>query len=185
MASMATSSIKNVSSGAGATSTHTVSLGSQPWKKHRSWHAGRNRAISPTRCTRRSATSSGVIVFESDEDLDPKVAYTCYADRWLLELVFNRYKNDEGLDRTNVQNDFPVIGSEFINFISTVMTCRMLRKATTAGLLDTRSYGDLITDLSEVWRDADAPEPAATNDGHWVHTLEYEFEELVRDKLNN
>ena len=120
----------------------------------------------------------GVIVFESDEDLDPKVAYTCYADRWLLELVFNRYKNDEGLDRTNVQNDFPVIGSEFINFISTVMTCRMLRKATTAGLLDTRSYGDLITDLSEVWRDADAPEPAATNDGHWVHTLEYEFEEL-------
>ena len=54
----------------------------------------------------------------------------------------------------------------------------MLRKATTAGLLDTRSYGDLITDLSEVWRDADAPEPAATNDGHWVHTLEYEFEEL-------
>ena len=46
------------------------------------------------------------------------MAYTCYADRWLLELVFNRYKNDEGLDRTNVQNDFPVIGSEFINFSS-------------------------------------------------------------------
>lgn len=120
----------------------------------------------------------GVIVFESDEDLDPRTAYICYSDRWLLELVFNRYKNDIGLDRTNVQGDFSVIGSEFVNFIATVMTSRMLSKATVAGLLETRSYGDLLDDLSEVWRDADAPEHAATNDGHWIHTLEYEFAEL-------
>ena len=120
----------------------------------------------------------GVIVFESDEDLDPRTAYVCYSDRWLLELVFNRYKNDIGLDQTNVQGDFSVMGSEFVNFIATVMTCRMLRKATAAGLLETRSYGDLLDDLSEVWRDADAPEHAATNDGHWIHTLEYEFTEL-------
>jgi len=120
----------------------------------------------------------GVIVFESDEDLDPKTAYICYSDRWLLELVFNRYKNDLGLDRTYVQGDFSVIGSEFVNFVATVMTCRMLRKATAAGLLETRSYGDLLEDLSEVWRDVDAPDHAATNDGHWIHTLEYEFAEL-------
>ena len=119
-----------------------------------------------------------MIVFESDEDLDPRTAYICYSDRWLLELVFNRYKNDIGLDRTNVQGDFSVIGSEFVNFIATVMTSRMLSKATAAGLLETRSYGDLLDDLSEVWRDADAPEHAATNDSHWIHTLEYEFAEL-------
>ncbi len=29
----------------------------------------------------------GTIVFESDQDLDPKAAYLCYDDRWLLELV--------------------------------------------------------------------------------------------------
>lgn len=58
------------------------------------------------------------------------------------------------------------------------MTSRMLSIATAAGLLETRSYGDLLDDLSEVWRDADAPEHAATNDGHWIHTLEYEFAEL-------
>ena len=120
----------------------------------------------------------GVIIFESDKDLDPKTAYICYSDRWLLELVFNRYKNDLGLDRTCVQGDFSVIGSEFINFIATVLTCRMLRKATAAGLLETRSYGDLLEDLSEVWRDVNAPDHAATNDGHWVHTMEYEFAEL-------
>lgn len=126
----------------------------------------------------RKSSIFGVIVFESDEDLNPKAAYICYSDRWLLELVFNRYKNDIGLDRTYVQGDFSVIGSEFINFIATVMTCRMLRKATAAGLLEDKSYGDLLEDLSEVWRDADAPEHAATNDGHWIHTLEYEFSEL-------
>ena len=51
----------------------------------------------------------GVIIFESDEDLDPKTAYICYSDRWLLELVFNRYKN--GLDRTCVQG---VISQSFL-----------------------------------------------------------------------
>ena len=44
----------------------------------------------------------GVIVFESDQDMDPKTAYLYYDDHWLLELVFNRYKNDECLDKINV-----------------------------------------------------------------------------------
>lgn len=120
----------------------------------------------------------GVIVFESDQDLDPKTAYLCYDDRWLLELVFNRYKNDECLDQTNVQGDFSVIGAEFINFISTVATCRIIRKARQAGLLDHMSYGDMMDDLSSAWRLADAPEKAKTSDGCWVHTLQIVFEEL-------
>lgn len=120
----------------------------------------------------------GVIVFESDQDMDPKAAYLCYDDRWLLELVFNRYKNDECLDKTGVQGDFSLIGSEFINFISTVLTCRMLRKAREAGLLEKVSYGDLLDDLSGAWRMADSPEEPATDDGYWVHTFKYVFEEL-------
>jgi hypothetical protein len=66
----------------------------------------------------------------------------------LLELVLNRYKNNECLDYTNVQGDFAVIGSEFVNFISTVATCRILRKARKAGSLDYMSYGELMNDLS-------------------------------------
>ena len=120
----------------------------------------------------------GVIVFESDQDLDPKTAYQCYEDRWLLELVFNRYKNDECLDRTDVQGDFSVIGSEFINFIATVITCRLLKKAQEAKLLDTMSYGELMEDLLSAWRKVDAPETPSTNDGYWVHTLKLVFEEL-------
>ena len=120
----------------------------------------------------------GVIVFESDLDLPPKTAYICYAERWLLELVFKHYKSAEKLDRTNVQGDFSVIGSEFINFISTIATCRISRKAAKAGLLDEMSYGDLLDDLSSAWRYIDAPEPPKSDDKRWVHTLPKVFKEL-------
>ena len=122
--------------------------------------------------------SFGTIVFESDQDLDPKTAYQCYDDRWLLELVFNRYKNDECLDKTNVQGDFSVIGMEFVNFISTVITCRVIRKATKCDLLKDMSYGDLMDDLSSAWRRTDAPTDPRSDDKYWVHTLVKVFEEL-------
>jgi hypothetical protein len=126
----------------------------------------------------------GVIVFESDQDLPSKTIYLCCDDRWLLELVFARYKNDECLDKTNVQGDFSLIGSEFINFISTVATCRILRKARAVGLLAGLSYGELMEDLSSAWRKIDAPEPPTRNDGHWIHTLNYVFDELESLELS-
>ena len=106
-----------------------------------------------------------MIVLESDHDLEPKAAYLCYEDRWLLEIVFNRYKSDECLDHTDFQRDFSVIGSEFINFISTVATCRIIRKAQNAGLLEKMSYGGLMDDMASTWRRTDAPEEPATDDG--------------------
>jgi transposase len=120
----------------------------------------------------------GVIVFESDQDMPPETAYMCYDDRWLLELVFKRYKSDECLDRTNVQGDFSVIGSEFINFISTLITCRIIRKARIAGLLEKMTYGELMDDLSSAWRMVDAPMPPKSDDDYWVHTLNTVFAEL-------
>ena len=122
----------------------------------------------------------GVMVLESDRDMPPETAYQCYDDRWKLELVFRRYKNDECLDKTEAQGDFTVIGSEFVNFIATVMTCRMLTKARDCGLLKEMTYGDLMEDLSEAWRKVDAPEAPRTDDGGWVHTLNTEFDELER-----
>jgi len=120
----------------------------------------------------------GVIVFESDQDMPPETAYLCYDDRWLLELVFKRYKNDECLDRTNVQGDFSVIGSEFINFITTLVTCRIIRKARIAGLLKKMTYGELMDDLSTAWRKVDAPAPPISDDSYWVHTFNTVYEVL-------
>lgn len=120
--------------------------------------------------------SFGTIVFESDEDMSPLTAYRSYSDRWLLELVFDRYKNDECLDHTNVQNDFSVIGSEFINFIATIVTCRILNKARDAKVLEDENYGDMMEDLSEAWRKVNGPAEPSSDDGYWIHTLKNSFQ---------
>ncbi len=140
-------------------------------------NAQKKKTFSPEKYAKKKATF-GVIVLESDQDMEPITAYKCFEDRWLLELVFNRYKNDECLDHTDAQGDFSVIGNEFINFISTVITCRIIRKAEKAGLFKTMSYGELMDDLSSAWRRTDAPAEPATDDGYWVHTLVSVFEEL-------
>jgi len=117
----------------------------------------------------RKSDLFGLIVMESDQELEPEAAYQCYSDRWLMELVFRHYKGDECLDRTNVQGDFSVIGGEFVNFISTTITCRILRKARQCKILEEMSYRDMMGDLNEAWRMADAPTPPRSDDGHWVH----------------
>ena len=121
----------------------------------------------------------GTIVFETDIDLDPEVAYAIYEDRWLLELVFKRYKNELDFDQTNVQSDPSTIGKEFINFICILATTRVLRKARDAGLLEKMSYGDLMDDLKQCWRKVDAPEEPANDDGCWVHTFEAGFDAMA------
>ena len=140
-------------------------------------NAEKKRSFDPVEYVKKKETF-GVIVFESDQDLPAKTIYLCYDDRWLLELVFSRYKSDECLDKTRVQGDFSLIGSEFINFISTVATCRILRKARATGLLSGMSYGELMDDLSSAWRLKNASEPPSSDDGQWVHTLINVFEEL-------
>lgn len=160
----------------------------------RIWH---RCPFSPTICNLKKKDSFGTIVFESDEDMQPLIAYRSYSDRWLLELVFNRYKNDECLDHTNVQNDFSVIGSEFINFIATTATCRILNKARDAKVLEDETYGDMMEDLSEAWRKVKGPADCilsivnpqkgvllvynihadpSSDDEYWIHTLKNSFQ---------
>jgi hypothetical protein len=124
----------------------------------------------------KAKDSFGTIAFESDEDMPPLAAYRGYDDRWLLELVFNRYKNDECLNQTSVQGDFSVIGSEFINFIATTATCRILNKARDAKVLEDETYGDMMEDLSEAWRKVNGPSEPSSDDGYWVHTLKNSFQ---------
>jgi hypothetical protein len=113
----------------------------------------------------------GVIVFESDLDLSLSQVYKGYEDRWLLELLFAQYKGEEFLDSTNVQGDYSLIGAEFVNFVATLMTSRMVRKAGNAKLLDVMTYGDLIEDLSSAWRQASSTGLPRSDDKKWIHTL--------------
>ncbi len=117
----------------------------------------------------------GTIVFEADRDLPPIVVYNNYDDRWLLELVFRAYKSNLLQDCTKVQSDYAVLGSEFINFISTVITCRIIKKFSQCGFFENESYREIMRDLDRVWRRSDNYDPLQKelpkeNDGNWIHT---------------
>lgn len=121
----------------------------------------------------------GVIVFESDQDLSAKELYQYYSQRWTLELVFRYYKSGIGLDKTNVQTDFSVIGSEFINFFAAVITCRIVEKMSNSGVLDRASYKTVMSDLFSADRYVDHADDPKEDDEYWVHTGPKAKKELV------
>ena len=118
------------------------------------------------------------MVFQSDFEADAGTIYHCYADRWKLEMVFRRYKSDECLDKTRVEGDFTLIGSEFVNFISTLITCRIVERMEKTELLKEMTYQERMKNLTDAWRIAYAPEEAHSDDGYWVHVCEGIFPEL-------
>ena len=121
----------------------------------------------------------GVIVFESDQDMSPTDIYRCYDERWELELVFRYYKSNIGLDKTGAQADFEVIGSEFINFIASILTCRIISKMCRCGVLEKLSYKTVMHDLATAFRKVGHESDATENDEYWVHTLPKVMESLV------
>ena len=113
----------------------------------------------------------GVVSVVSDQDMTPPEAYQCYQGRWILEIVIKYYKSDIGLDTTNVQGDYAVMGSEFINLLASIITCRIVKKSSDAGLLEKMTYGDLMEDLSSAWRKTEYTGKPRSYDKGWVHTL--------------
>ena len=63
----------------------------------------------------------GVIVFESNKDLDPLEVYLAYMKRWEIETMFQMMKGIIDLDTVNVHNDYSVIATEFVNYITVIM----------------------------------------------------------------
>ena len=89
----------------------------------------------------------GTIVLECDLDLPPETAYKAYEERWQIEIVMRYYKNACGFDETRVQDDYSVIGSEFCDFLATVLTFRLLKAFDRAGLLRKWTYSRLLSVL--------------------------------------
>jgi hypothetical protein len=90
----------------------------------------------------------GTIVFESDIDANPAVIYKMYDLRWLIEECFRYYKHAIDLDDTKVHSDYSVIGSEFINFFSSIMTVRLINKFDDCGLFSSMSYASIMSELA-------------------------------------
>lgn len=121
----------------------------------------------------------GIIVFVSDQDLDLETVYQSYEERWELETLFDMYKHDLDLTTTRVQNEYSIIGQEFVNLIATTITARCVRKADETGILRTCTYKDLLTDLDRVLRKTDAPKEPDVDDDGWLIHFSSTFNKMV------
>ena len=57
------------------------------------------------------------------------------------------YKSACEFDETRVQDDYSVIGSEFCDFLSTILTFRLMKQFDRANLLEDRTYKKLMSVL--------------------------------------
>ncbi len=70
--------------------------------------------------------------------------------RWEIEIVFKMYKDILSLNTTRENDNYSTIGSEFINFLSTIMTCRVKNKIEKKGLFKKHTYNDIIDRMTDI-----------------------------------
>lgn len=74
-----------------------------------------------------------------------------YEQRWELEVTFRFYENILELDETQVHDDMSIIGTEFMNILSILMTYRLKKTfAKTAGWM--RKYLEMTVDEDDCMR---------------------------------
>ena len=117
-------------------------------KEERDWlsRAKKNKTYSLD-ALREKQRTFGTIVLECDLDLPAEVAYKAYEQRWEIEVVMRFYKSACEFDETRVQDDYSVIGSEFCDFLSTLLTFRLIKAFDRAKLLENRSYKKIMSIL--------------------------------------
>ena len=93
--------------------------------------------------------SFGTCCFECNQDLDPLTVYRMYSERWMIEEYFKLYKYFLDFDTTDVHSDASVYGRNFVNFISSIMTSRLVKKLEDTGLLDKRTFKSVMTELAK------------------------------------
>ena len=91
----------------------------------------------------------GLIVFKSKKDLDPLTVYQAYSQRWMIETMFNLYKNIIDRDTINVHSDYRVYATELINFLSVVITTRVKNETVKTELNKKYSYKQIFKMLSK------------------------------------
>ncbi|MDO5861900.1 MAG: transposase [Thermoplasmata archaeon] len=104
----------------------------------------------------------GVLMILSDLDLDPALVYKVYDERWIIEEAFRMYKDFEELDETRVHSDYSVYGTQFVNYLSTVLTCRLVKRFAEVEALDRISYVKVLDILRSAQR-------ARLPDGSWMN----------------
>lgn len=86
----------------------------------------------------------GTVVLECDMDLSPEVVYKAYDSRWEIEIVMRYYKSACEFDETRVHDDYSVIGSEFCDFLSVLLTFRLIKSFDKVELLKKYTYHSVL-----------------------------------------
>ena len=118
------------------------------FKEERDWlrRAKKNKTYSLD-ALREKQKTFGTIVLECDLDIPAETAYKAYEKRWEIEIVMRFYKSACEFDETRVQDDYSVIGSEFCDFLSTLLTFRLIKVFDQAKLLEDRTYKKIMSVL--------------------------------------
>ena len=114
-------------------------------KEERDWlrRAKKDKSYS-LEVLREKQKTFGTIVLECDLDLPAETAYKAYEKRWEIEIVMRFYKSACEFDETRVQDDYSVIGSEFCDFLSTLLTFRLIKAFDQAKLLEEKTYKKIM-----------------------------------------
>lgn len=112
----------------------------------------------------------GLIVFECNGDLPLKEVYEAYKRRWQIEELFRTFKNIMDQSEENVHDTYRVIASEFINFISSIMLCRVKNYLKKKKVLDTLSFPIVLNYLNKLIKKRKARKKDSWED---AQTLKY------------
>ena len=96
---------------------------------------------------KKKQNTFGTVVLESDMDLSPEQAYKTFESRWEIEVVIRFYKSACHFDETRVHDDYSVIASEFCDFISSVLTFRLINTFDSLKLLHKYTYKKIMSML--------------------------------------
>lgn len=142
-------------------------------KEEHDYVGGKKKKLDPKKYEKKK-DSFGTVTFKSNLDLSLKQIYDYYALRWEIELVFKMYKGILSMNTTRVHDNPSVIGTEFINFLSVIITCRMKNKLNELGYFKNDSFNNILDRLSDIIK-------TSTDEKEWkLCTLNLKEKELLK-----
>lgn len=144
-------------------------------KEEHDYVGGKKEKMDPMKYEKKKGTF-GSVTFKSNIDLTLKEVYDYYALRWQIELIFRMYKGILSLNTTRVHDNPSVIGTEFINFLSVIMTCRMKNRLNELGCFKNDSFGNILDRLSNIMK-------TSTDGKEWKFSTLSAKEEDLLEKL--
>lgn len=98
---------------------------------------------------KKQISKLGNIVFKSNKKINPEDLYRTYDSRWIIEEGFDFYKNIIELEKERVQGDTRVIGNEFINYLSLLISTKTYNQIENK-IKNKYSYSQILNYLSQI-----------------------------------